>query len=1181
MAGYDGSIRIDTRIDGKGFNNGINTISNSLRKFGTLVASVFSITQIAKFSQECVNEASKMQSALVGLQSITEGQGRSFDKARSFINSYIEDGLIPATDAITAYKNLASRGYSDDQIQKTMLALKDSAAFGRQSVYSYGQAIVSATEGLKNENSILVDNAGVTKNVAKMWEDYAKSIGKTTNSLTKEERIQAEVNGILEETKFQTGDAIKYAQTYEGQTARLSASFIKLKQNIGALMQGMFGTVINLAGKAIESINVFVQAIGQVIKMFTGTNPLDNFSNGMKDTSEAIKDANSGVTGIGNSADKSSDKVKKLQKQLTGFDEINKLSDNNTGSSSIGGTGGTNNGISEDIGNLGISKGITEKATKKIEELAKKIKKFLDDTIKILKKYEPLLKGIGTAFLTAFGFKWIVGALAKFQKIAIVSSIIGAIKKAVLSMSIAFALTKNPITTLITGIASLWQSFSTFMKGLPGIAKIGVTLVALVAVFTTTSNAIREFNLGSKSLGDTLLNIVPIATIVGVALTAMLGPWGLLLTAIGLVVGAIVGYNEAQKQLAEEEALTKLFDGQGIAINTLKGLLNEATSEVVNYSNQINSMKEIQEESNQTIQDANNTIEIYLSKLASPQYKLTTEDLQTLRNAFENVKDATIKSGEATANSIIITINRLKELGKISEDTAQNVINSAIRRQMAEGESAKALATAQNDLLTQYSQGKITYEEYTAKMVEAQKMYGSNAESISLLETKLNSLSESISNGINLENPTKLNELVSDLTENYQEQKDALDESYESNRNYFENLLNWQKSELEGLDENSEAYKTLQTEMQKTQEAMGTLSEAHKTDLTQIEGNYKGTFAAIYAQIEGSGKEITGEIQTTKDNVVNILNSFDKDVEITGVGKKVFEGVVNDLRKEGNTRIPEIRKILEGFGINSWGGYIEGIRNQGNLNSLKSSMKSTTDMIENSVREPLRIHSPSGLFYDFGVNSIEGYRNGVEASSGLIKNSFNSLINIIVDFGNISANKLKNSMNNILYDVRNFTNEMQYRLNGMKLEFNIKFPDIKNSCNTLIYQFELMLNRIREGLNNWLYKTTRSLNGLYIYGDGKVGYSNISRISIPRLAKGGITYRPTYAQIGEAGKEAVLPLENNTGWMDILAEKLASRIPINSDSGAIILNNYMDSDLVERKVIKATKKKQFAQNGGY
>lgn len=43
---------------------------------------------------------------------------------------------------------------------------------------------------------------------------------------------------------------------------------------------------------------------------------------------------------------------------------------------------------------------------------------------------------------------------------------------------------------------------------------------------------------------------------------------------------------------------------------------------------------------------------------------------------------------------------------------------------------------------------------------------------------------------------------------------------------------------------------------------------------------------------------------------------------------------------------------------------------------------------------------------------------------------------------------------------------------------------------------------------------------------------------IPRLATGGIVTRSTIANIGEAGREAVLPLENNTGWMDILAQKI-------------------------------------------
>ena len=40
--------------------------------------------------------------------------------------------------------------------------------------------------------------------------------------------------------------------------------------------------------------------------------------------------------------------------------------------------------------------------------------------------------------------------------------------------------------------------------------------------------------------------------------------------------------------------------------------------------------------------------------------------------------------------------------------------------------------------------------------------------------------------------------------------------------------------------------------------------------------------------------------------------------------------------------------------------------------------------------------------------------------------------------------------------------------------------------------------------------------------------------------------------IGEQGKEAVVPLENNTEWMDKLVDKLASKL-VNNNSGNIIL----------------------------
>ena len=58
---------------------------------------------------------------------------------------------------------------------------------------------------------------------------------------------------------------------------------------------------------------------------------------------------------------------------------------------------------------------------------------------------------------------------------------------------------------------------------------------------------------------------------------------------------------------------------------------------------------------------------------------------------------------------------------------------------------------------------------------------------------------------------------------------------------------------------------------------------------------------------------------------------------------------------------------------------------------------------------------------------------------------------------------------------------------------------------------------------------------------------------IPKLAKGGIVNSATLAMIGERGKEAVVPLENNTEWMDKLADRLAARM--NTPSKIVLMLN--------------------------
>ena len=73
------------------------------------------------------------------------------------------------------------------------------------------------------------------------------------------------------------------------------------------------------------------------------------------------------------------------------------------------------------------------------------------------------------------------------------------------------------------------------------------------------------------------------------------------------------------------------------------------------------------------------------------------------------------------------------------------------------------------------------------------------------------------------------------------------------------------------------------------------------------------------------------------------------------------------------------------------------------------------------------------------------------------------------------------------------------------------------------------INRISVNIPDWVPE----------FGGKTIGF-NLPKI--PKLALGGIVDKPTLAMVGEAGREAVMPLENNTQWIDKLADKLSSKM---------------------------------------
>ena len=72
--------------------------------------------------------------------------------------------------------------------------------------------------------------------------------------------------------------------------------------------------------------------------------------------------------------------------------------------------------------------------------------------------------------------------------------------------------------------------------------------------------------------------------------------------------------------------------------------------------------------------------------------------------------------------------------------------------------------------------------------------------------------------------------------------------------------------------------------------------------------------------------------------------------------------------------------------------------------------------------------------------------------------------------------------------------------------------------------------------------------------------------TISFAARGGVFRSATLTMLGEAGTEAVVPLENNTGWMDVMAEKLGERM---GGAGTITIPVYIGGEKLAEAVVEA------------
>lgn len=154
--------------------------------------------------------------------------------------------------------------------------------------------------------------------------------------------------------------------------------------------------------------------------------------------------------------------------------------------------------------------------------------------------------------------------------------------------------------------------------------------------------------------------------------------------------------------------------------------------------------------------------------------------------------------------------------------------------------------------------------------------------------------------------------------------------------------------------------------------------------------------------------------------------------------------------------------------------------------------------------------------WDKVVNFFSGIWDG-------IKNVFGSVASFFGDTFSAAWTAVKKVFNNIGSFFSGFWEKIKNTFSALGTKIGDAISGaVKSGINGIIGMIESIIN----GGISLINGAIKIIN--YIPG---VEISKIKKLELPRLAKGGIVNGPTIAEIGEDGREAVIPLEKNLGWM--------------------------------------------------
>lgn len=297
-------------------------------------------------------------------------------------------------------------------------------------------------------------------------------------------------------------------------------------------------------------------------------------------------------------------------------------------------------------------------------------------------------------------------------------------------------------------------------------------------------------------------------------------------------------------------------------------------------------------------------------------------------------------------------------------------------------------------------------------------------------------------------------------------------------------------------------------------EILGKMLEVLKPILSIVDQIISNIISSIDSWWQSDGEALMGSIIKLINNIKNdILWLFDNCL------KPIYEWIAAECKELWDKHLyPLWQKIL----------------------SVIQPLIELIQVLQQNVLSPF-VKWIAGNFY----NSI---KNTLQVIWAVIKPVVNYLIDTVSNIIDALKGLIK-----FLTGV--FSGDWKKAWQGVKDVFSAIWNQMKNICKSMVNVIIGIVNGMLRAIIAPVNTMIRALNMISvkipdwkIFGDlaGKSFGFNFSEISAPQisyLAKGGIINQPTLAMIGEQGKEAVVPLENNTEWIDKLVERLGGQTP--------------------------------------